>query len=156
MTMKPEDDNLALEMLNELMQTHSRKSNFDKVMEFQKAIADALQKPLKETPSFPPPATVVLRTGLIDEENKELKDAIAKSDIVEVADALIDLLYVIYGMGIEFGLPMNKLFDEVHESNMTKFDDLGKPIFRASDMKVMKGPNYRPPNLKKILFPEAE
>jgi len=83
---------------------------------------------------------------------KELDVAIADNDPVEVADALTDLLYVIYGMGHSFGLDLQKCFDEVHRSNMSKLDEDGKPIYRE-DGKILKGPSYTPPNLKDIILP---
>ena len=91
-----------------------------------------------------------LRYHLIEEELKELRDAMNEKDIVEIADALTDLLYVVYGAGHCFGLDLDKCFDEVHDSNMTKLGPEGKPIYRE-DGKVMKGPKYRKPDLKSVL-----
>jgi predicted HAD superfamily Cof-like phosphohydrolase len=91
-----------------------------------------------------------LRYDLIDEELKELGQAIEERNIVEVADALTDLLYVVYGAGHSFGLDLDKCFEEVHNSNMTKLGPEGKPIYRE-DGKVMKGPGYRAPDLKTTL-----
>ena len=116
-----------------------------KVKKFMKAFG---QEVLEE-PSFPDGDTIRLRIDLIREELEELVDAIAADDIVEVADALTDILYVTYGAGHAFGIDLEACFREVHHSNMSKLED-GKPIHRA-DGKVMKGKNYFAPNLKKVL-----
>jgi predicted HAD superfamily Cof-like phosphohydrolase len=121
-------------------------SNYLKVKEFMQVFG-------QEVPigaEFPDPATVELRVDLIAEELQELTHAIAMKDIVGVADALTDILYVTYGAGIAFGIDLDECFDEVHESNMSKLDEEGRPIYRE-DGKVMKGPFYRPPNLKLVL-----
>ena len=91
-----------------------------------------------------------LRLSLIAEEFKELEDAIKMKDILEVADALTDILYVTYGAGHAFGINLDKCFDEVQKSNMSKLDSNGKPIFNEFG-KVMKGPNYFKPDLSKFL-----
>ena len=91
-----------------------------------------------------------LRISLISEELDELKKAISDSDILEVADALTDILYVAYGAGHAFGINLDKCFNEVQESNMSKLDTDGKPIYNESG-KVMKGPNYFKPDLSKFL-----
>ena len=85
----------------------------------------------------------------------ELVESVVDQDMVGVADALTDLLYVVYGAGHAFGIPLDRCFTEVHESNMSKLDENGKPIYRE-DGKVLKGKNFREPNLKKILYPEGE
>ena len=104
-----------------------------------------------EVPSLDVPATVKeLRCTLIEEEAAEFRAAVEADDIVEVADAIADLLYVIYGAALTFGIPVREVFTEVHRSNMTKLDEDGRPIYRA-DGKVMKGPNFSPPNLRPIL-----
>ena len=90
-----------------------------------------------------------LRINLIEEELIELKKAIKDRDITEVADALTDILYVTYGAGHAFGIDLDKCFDEVQNSNMSKLDENGKPIYNDSG-KVMKGPNYFKPNLSKF------
>ena len=92
-----------------------------------------------------------LRISLINEELEELKKAIKDNDILEVADALTDILYVAYGAGHAFGIDLDKCFNEVQNSNMSKLDDKGKPIYNERG-KVMKGPNYFKPNLKKFLW----
>ena len=91
-----------------------------------------------------------LRVSLIEEELEELKEAIRNNDIKEVADALTDILYVTYGAGHAFGINLDKCFDEVQNSNMSKLDDNGKPIYNEFG-KVMKGPNYFKPNLIKFM-----
>ncbi|MDC0163661.1 nucleoside triphosphate pyrophosphohydrolase family protein, partial [Candidatus Pelagibacter sp.] len=91
-----------------------------------------------------------LRINLISEELEELKKAISDNNIVEIADALTDILYVTYGAGHAFGINLDKCFHEVQESNMSKLDQGGKPIFNEHG-KVMKGPNYFKPDLSKYL-----
>ena len=91
-----------------------------------------------------------LRISLINEEFEELKQAIKDKDIKEVADALTDILYVTYGAGHAFGINLDKCFDEVQNSNMSKLGNDGKPIYNEKG-KVMKGPNYFEPNLSKFL-----
>ena len=91
-----------------------------------------------------------LRISLINEELEELKKAIEDNDILEVADALTDILYVAYGAGHAFGINLDKCFNEVQESNMSKLGSDGKPIYNESG-KVMKGPNYFKPDLSKFL-----
>ena len=92
-----------------------------------------------------------LRIELIDEELKELREATSKQDLVGIADALTDLLYVVYGAGHAYGMDLDVSFAEVHRSNMSKLDENGKPIYRE-DGKVLKGKNYSPPDLVKTLF----
>ena len=99
---------------------------------------------------FPNEKIVSLRYELISEELGELNDALKKKDINEVADALTDILYVTYGAGHAFGINLDKCFMEVQQSNMSKLDDNGKPIYNESG-KVMKGPNYFKPNLIKFI-----
>ena len=91
-----------------------------------------------------------LRVSLINEELEEFKEAIKNNDIKEVADALTDILYVTYGAGHAFGINLDKCFEEVQQSNMSKLGDDGKPIYNESG-KVMKGPKYFKPNLKKFV-----
>ena len=91
-----------------------------------------------------------LRISLINEELEELKKAIKDNDILEVADALTDILYVAYGAGHAFGINLDKCFNEVQKSNMSKLDENGKPIYNESG-KVMKGQNYFKPNLDKFI-----
>ena len=121
-------------------------SNFNKVKTFMNNYG----QDVKEKASFPDDTIVQLRVDLIEEELNELKEAIKNNDIVEVADALTDILYVTYGAGHSFGVNLDKCFDEVQRSNMSKLGEDGKPIYNDSG-KVMKGPNYFAPNLKKII-----
>jgi len=118
------------------------------VGDFQKAFGSFIG----EGPSFHPLERCVLRQRLLQEEVLELHEAWSNKDIVEVADAITDCLYILFGTAIEFGLQdkLEALFNEVHGSNMSKLDLDGKPIYR-NDGKVMKGPNYYRPNLKKII-----
>lgn len=121
-------------------------TNFFKVKEFMQAFNQLT--PI--IPDFPDPATVELRLELIREELEELTQAIESKDLVGVADALTDILYVTYGAGIAFGLNLDECFHEVHDSNMSKLGENGKPIYRE-DGKVLKGPKYRPPNLGLVI-----
>ena len=122
-------------------------SNFISVKKFMETFGQEV----KQTPSFPSEKIQDLRIKLIEEELLELKDAIKSKDILEVADALTDIIYVTYGAGHAFGIDLDKCFTEVHNSNMTKLDESGKPIFNENG-KVLKGVNYFKPNLKKIIF----
>ena len=121
-------------------------SNFNKVKTFMNTYG----QDVKEKAEFPENKIVQLRIDLIEEELNELKEAIKNKDIVEVADALTDILYVTYGAGHSFGVNLAECFDEVQRSNMSKLGEDGKPIYNDSG-KVMKGPNYFAPNLKKIV-----
>ena len=121
-------------------------SNFNKVKTFMNTYG----QDVKEKAEFPVNKIVQLRIDLIEEELNELKEAIKNKDIVEVADALTDILYVTYGAGHSFGVNLDECFDEVQRSNMSKLGEDGKPIYNDSG-KVMKGPNYFAPNLKKIV-----
>ena len=121
-------------------------SNFNKVKTFMNTYG----QDVKEKAEFPENKIVQLRIDLIEEELNELKEAIKNKDIVEVADALTDILYVTYGAGHSFGVNLDECFDEVQRSNMSKLGEDGNPIYNDSG-KVMKGPNYFAPNLKKIV-----
>ena len=121
-------------------------SNFDEVKVFMKTYGQEI----KLTPDFPENKILKLRIDLIQEELDELKEAIKNKDIVEVADALTDILYVTYGAGHSFGVNLDDCFSEVQRSNMSKLDENGKPIFNESG-KVLKGPNYFKPDLKKYI-----
>ena len=121
-------------------------SNFEDVRKFMNTYGQEV----KSKPSFPDKKILKLRCDLIEEELDELKNAIKDNDIVEVADALTDLLVVIYGAGLAFGIDLDKCFEEVHRSNMSKLSEEGKPIYNEFG-KVMKGPNYFKPNLKQYL-----
>ena len=121
-------------------------SNFESVKKFMKTFGQEV----KEKAEFPSDGTISLRYELIKEELEELKDAIEKRDIKEVADALTDILYVTYGAGHSFGINLDKCFEEVQSSNMSKLGEDGKPIYNDKG-KVMKGPNYFKPNLNKFV-----
>ena len=115
-----------------------------------KLFMETFGQEVKTKPEFPSREIMELRIELISEELNELWDAFDKRDIVEVADALTDILYVTYGAAHAFGIDIDKCFDEVQRSNMSKLGEDGKPIYRE-DGKVQKGPNYFKPDLKKIL-----
>ena len=121
-------------------------SNFDKVRDFMKTFGQEV----KTSPELPDDETSKLRLELIAEELGELEEAIANKDLVEIADALTDILYVTYGAGHAFGLDLDACFREVQRSNMSKLGEDGKPIYRE-DGKVLKGPNYFKPDIAKIL-----
>jgi len=123
-------------------------TNFDMVRDFM----NAFEQEVKTKTEMPDKETQVLRYALIHEELNEFVDAMKKEDLVEVADALTDLLYVVYGAGHSFGIDLDKCFEEVHNSNMSKLGADGKPIYRE-DGKVLKGPDYWKPNLKKVMYP---
>ena len=124
----------------------SNMSNFNKVKTFMNTYGQEV----KDKPEFPSSEIVQLRIDLIQEELNELKEAINDKDIVEVADALTDILYVTYGAGHSFGVDLDNCFDEVQRSNMSKLGEDGKPIYNEHG-KVMKGPNYFAPNLKRTI-----
>jgi predicted HAD superfamily Cof-like phosphohydrolase len=105
---------------------------------------------IKEKAEFPNEKITSLRHDLIKEELEEFKDAIDNKDIKEVADALTDILYVTYGAGHAFGINLDKCFEEVQNSNMSKLGSDGKPIYNDKG-KVMKGPNYFTPDLNKFI-----
>jgi len=121
-------------------------SNFSKVGIFMKTFG----QDVKNKPSFSTDKINKLRIDLIKEELDELTEAMKSKDLLEVADALTDILYVTYGAGHAFGIDLDKCFDEVQNSNMSKLDDDGKPIYNESG-KVMKGPNYFKPDLSKFV-----
>ena len=121
-------------------------TNYEKVGIFMKTFGQEI----KLDPSFSTDKINKLRLSLIREELEELSDAMNKKNLLEVADALTDILYVTYGTGHAFGINLDKCFDEVQNSNMSKLDTNGKPIYNEFG-KVMKGPNYFKPNLAKFL-----
>ena len=121
-------------------------SNFSKVGIFMKTFGQEV----KNKPSFSTDKINKLRLDLIKEELSELTEAVNNKDLLEVADALTDILYVTYGAGHAFGIDLDKCFDEVQNSNMSKLGVDGKPIYNE-DGKVMKGPNYFKPNLNQFL-----
>jgi len=119
-------------------------SNFDKVRDFMKTFGQEV----KTEPELPDKETISLRIEWIAEEHNEEYDACEDKDLVAIADALTDILYVTYGAGHAFGLDLDSCFREVQRSNMSKLGEDGKPIYRE-DGKVLKGPNYSEPDLKK-------
>ena len=121
-------------------------TNFEKVGLFMRTFGQEV----KTQTSLSSEKINKLRIDLINEELEELKEAIKNNDLKEAVDALTDILYVTYGAGHAFGVNLDKCFDEVQRSNMSKLDKNGKPIYNESG-KVMKGPNYFEPNLKKFV-----
>ena len=122
-------------------------TNFNKVGTFMKTFGQEV----KTKPSFSTDKINKLRVDLIREELDELQEAMKNNDLLEVADALTDILYVTYGAGHAFGIDLDKCFNEVQNSNMSKLDESGKPIYNDAG-KVMKGPNYFKPNLSKFVL----
>jgi len=122
-------------------------TNFEKVGKFMKTFGQEV----KSKSSLSSDKINNLRVSLIVEELEELKQAIDQKDLLEVADALTDLLYVTYGAGHAFGINLDKCFDEVQKSNMSKLGDNGKPIY-SDNGKVLKGPNYFKPDLSSFLI----
>ena len=121
-------------------------SNFEKVGDFMEAFGQEVLY----IPTMPDFNLAALRLDLIEEEVQELRDGLGRGSLLEVADALTDILYVVYGAGHAFGIDLDDCFHEVHSSNMTKLGEDGRPIYRE-DGKVMKGPNYREPDLDKFI-----
>ena len=121
-------------------------TNFEKVKKFMQTFGQEI----KEKAGFPNSKITSLRYELIKEELNELKEAINKKDLKEVADALTDILYVTYGAGHAFGINLDECFKEVQNSNMSKLGSDGKPIYNEKG-KVMKGPNYFKPDLNKFV-----
>ena len=121
-------------------------TNFERVKKFMETFGQEI----KEKASFPNDKITSLRYDLIKEELSELKEAMDNKDIKEVADALTDILYVTYGAGHAFGINLDKCFEEVQNSNMSKLGTDGKPIYNDKG-KVMKGPNYFKPDLGKFV-----
>jgi predicted HAD superfamily Cof-like phosphohydrolase len=122
------------------------KTSYEKVREFHEKFGH----PVSNEPGMIPKEREALRVALIEEEFKELEEAIEARDIIGIADALTDLNYVVYGAALEWGVPADLCFREVHRSNMSKLDKDGKPIY-ADNGKILKGDGYFPPNLKAIL-----
>ena len=120
--------------------------NFQKVKNFMETFGQEV----KSKPSFSSDKINILRYNLIKEELDEFKQALDNKDLLEVADALTDILYVTYGAGHAFGINLDACFEEVQNSNMSKLGKDGKPIFNENG-KVMKGPNYFKPNLSQFL-----
>ena len=121
-------------------------SNFDEVKKFMEIFGQRVET----KPQFPSEKTMQLRFDLIKEELNELEMAMKDKNLKEIADALTDILYVTYGAGYAYGINLDKCFKEVQRANMSKLGKDGKPIFNEKG-KVMKGPNYIAPNLKKFV-----
>ena len=118
----------------------------DAVLEFHKAF----NLTIGERAGFPDKEIRALRRRLLNEEFTEYLQAETKDDLVEIADALADIIYIACGTAIAYGIPLDRVFAEVHRSNMSKLGENGRPIYR-DDGKVLKGPTYSPPNIKTIL-----
>ena len=140
------------------------KNMIDKVREFHQAFGHPVSDEITLSPFGVEDHQSLhdLRVKLIQEELDELTDALGNGDIVEVADAISDLLYVVIGAGLVYGIPMEETFAEVHASNMTKLGEDGKPLLNGinTDLdpskplgKVVKGPNYRNPDIRSVLYP---
>ena len=121
-------------------------SNFQDVKIFMKTFGQVV----RTKPHFPDEKTIQLRHDLIKEELNELEQAMKTKNLKEIADALTDILYVTYGAGCAYGIDLDKCFKEVQRANMSKLGEDGKPIFNEKG-KVMKGPNYREPDLKQFV-----
>ena len=122
-------------------------TNFEKVGDFMEAFGQEVLC----IPTMPDTNLAALRLDLIQEEVQELRDGLGKNSMLEIADALTDILYVVYGAGHAFGIDLDDCFNEVHSSNMTKLGADGRPLYR-DDGKVMKGPNYREPDLTPFIL----
>ena len=121
-------------------------SNFEDVKTFMETFGQIV----RTKPQFPDEKTIQLRLNLIKEELSELEEAIKNKNLKEIADALTDILYVTYGAGYAYGINLDKCFKEVQRANMSKLGKDGKPIYNEQG-KVMKGPNYSAPNLKRFV-----
>lgn len=126
---------------------NDKKTMFEMVQEFHRVFG----LPSNKEPKFPDNKTIKLRMKLIHEEYEEFLEGLLDKNIVEVADALTDMLYVILGTGDAFGIDLDKCFEEVQRSNMSKLGSDGKPMFNDYG-KIIKGPMFTPPNLKGVLF----
>ena len=124
-------------------------TNFELAGDFMQAFGQEVL----DRPTLPSSDLGRLRLELIREEFEELTVATNAMDIIEIADALTDILYVVYGAGQAYGIDLDECYAEVHRSNMSKLGEDGKPIYRA-DGKVLKGPDYSPPNLTRIILGE--
>ena len=121
-------------------------SNFEEVRKFMETFGQRVTT----KPQFPDKKTMQLRFDLIKEELDELEEAMKTRNLQEIADALTDILYVTYGAGFAYGINLDKCFKEVQRANMSKLGKDGKPLYNEKG-KVMKGPNYSPPDLKKFI-----
>lgn len=123
----------------------------DMVTEFHAAYG----LPARDVPAIPSPQEQELRLDLLKEEFKEYVEAVEGGDLVETADALADMAYVIFGTALAYGIPLDRILSEVHRSNMSKLGSDGKPVYRE-DGKVLKGPNFEPPRIAEILLQQDE
>tara|TARA_Y100000310_G_scaffold344909_1_gene460431 strand:+ start:26332 stop:26706 length:375 start_codon:yes stop_codon:yes gene_type:complete len=122
------------------------RSDYDLVKEFH----EKFEIDIGETPHIPTGQVLAFRLELIDEELKELFESIENNDLENFAQELADVLYVVNGFAVTAGIDVHKILEEVHRSNMTKLDENGK-VNKRADGKVLKGPNYQKPNIKKVL-----
>lgn len=122
------------------------KTNFERVREFQ----ETYQLNIGLNPHLPAQDERELRMRLLQEEFEEYLEGEANNDVVEIADALGDMLYIIYGTAVSYGIPIDEIFSEIHDSNMSKLGEDGLPIYRE-DGKVLKGPGYFPPRIEEII-----
>jgi len=129
-------------LVRKINKKNNTMTNFEQVEEFMSTFGQEVRK----SPELPKKEEQALRVELIEEELSELKEGIKNGDIIEIADALTDILYVTYGAGHTFGINLDKCFAEVQRSNMSKLGKDGKPIYRE-DGKILKGENYSEPNL---------
>lgn len=121
-------------------------SKYDMVKEFHNIYGSYISKESK----FPSQKVRELRKNLLDEEYNEYLKAEETNNYIEVCDALGDMLYIIYGTALSYGIPIDEVFEEIHKSNMSKLDENGNPIYRE-DGKILKGKNYFRPNIAKII-----
>ncbi len=121
--------------------------------EMVKQFHETYDLPIAETPGHPPEDRIRLRKELISEEYWEYDRAVEKNDLVNIAQELADLFYVVVGAALEYGIPLCDIIEEVHNSNMSKLGDDGKPLYRE-DGKVLKSNKYHPPNIERVLFGE--
>lgn len=133
------------------MNQWTTQSMTDCVTEFHRTYG----QPVAKTPALIDHERFLLRLNLIEEELDEFVHAAVDYDLTGIADALGDLIYVVIGAALEYGIPIDEVVTEIHRSNLSKLDENGKPIYRKSDGKVLKGPNYSPPVLKPILYPNG-
>ena len=134
------------QMLDDGRLVLATKSPMQQVAEFHRAFGH----PIGHSPRIPNPSRVELRRKLLTEEFNEYLDASRFGDLVETIDALADIVYIAYGTALEYGVDLDRVLAEVHRANMSKLGDDGAPIYRE-DGKVMKGPNYTPPDVKRVL-----
>jgi predicted HAD superfamily Cof-like phosphohydrolase len=130
--------------------SHSFGINIMNKLELVRVFQSTYKQNVGTSPSFPNQHERDLRVRLLEEEWKEYLEAEQTDDYVEVCDAMADMLYIIYGTCVSYGIPINEIFQHVHDSNMSKLDENGQPIFRE-DGKVLKGANFWRPDIKSII-----